>query len=179
MFYPPSPRYLTPGEAALLAKLSGPAKVGLFVDPTDDRIAETLACVSLDVLQVVASPAELGRLRARFGLPVWSVTPVQTTADVPLSMAGADALLLDAKAPPGATRPGGNALPFDWSVLHGWNAPGPWLLAGGLTPCNVAAAIRQTGAPAVDVSSGVERAPGVKDPTLIAAFITAARGPTA
>ena len=79
-------------------------------------------------------------------------------------MGGADALLLDAKPPKDATRPGGNALAFDWGIMRGWAAPGPWLLAGGLTAGNVAEAMRVTGAPAVDVSSGVESAPGVKDP---------------
>jgi phosphoribosylanthranilate isomerase len=83
----------------------------------------------------------------------------------------ADALLIDAKPPKDATRPGGNALPFDWGIMHGWTAPGPWLLAGGLTEQNVAEAIRLTNAPAVDVSSGVESAPGVKDPDLIRAFV--------
>ena len=88
-----------------------------------------------------------------------------------------DGLLLDAKAPPGADLPGGNAQPFDWSVLRGWTAPLPWLLAGGLTPDNVAEAIRISGAPAVDVSSGVETARGLKDPSRIRAFITAAKTP--
>ena len=91
-------------------------------------------------------------------------------------MAGAAALLVEGRAPAGATRPGGNASRFDWSLMSGWQAPGPWLLAGGLTPENVAAAIRAAGAAAVDVSSGVETAPGRKDPVLIRAFIAAARG---
>ncbi|MFN6999209.1 MAG: phosphoribosylanthranilate isomerase, partial [Elioraea tepidiphila] len=88
----------------------------------------------------------------------------------------ADMLLFDAKPPPGATRPGGNAVQIEWSVLHGLAVPLPWLLAGGLTPANVAKAITVSGAPGVDVSSGVERARGVKDPALIRAFIAAARG---
>ena len=100
---------------------------------------------------------------------------VATGADLPPDSGGVDRLLIETKPPAGATRPGGNAVAFDWSVLAGWTAPCPWLLAGGLTPDNVAAAIRATGAPAVDVSSGVERAPGVKDPALIRAFIAAAR----
>jgi len=90
---------------------------------------------------------------------------------LPRDMGGADALLLDAKPPRAATRPGGNALAFDWEIMRGWTAPGPWLLAGGLTVENVAEAVRVTGATAVDVSSGVERAPGVKDPELIREFV--------
>ena len=88
---------------------------------------------------------------------------------------GVERVLLDHKAPPGAPVPGGNASTFDWSILHGWAAPAPWVLAGGLTPGNVANAIRETGAPTVDVSSGVERARGEKDPALIHAFVNAAR----
>ena len=96
-------------------------------------------------------------------------------ADLPLALEGADALLLDAKPPADATRPGGNAVRFDWTLTKGWRAPGPWLLAGGLDPGNVAEAIRLSGTEAVDVSSGVERAKGVKDPALIHAFIRNAR----
>ena len=98
---------------------------------------------------------------------------------MPASAAGFAALLIEAKPPPGATRPGGNATAIDWALLDGWTAPPPWLLAGGLTPANVAAAIRATAAPAVDVSSGVERSKGRKDPDLIRAFIAAAKCPAA
>ena len=166
---------MTPAQAAALATRPGPVRVGLFVEPLDEQVSDTLAAIGLDVLQVVASPACAAALRTRFGLPVWRAAGVSSAADLPVAMDGADALLLDAKAPPGAMRPGGNAARFDWSMLRGWQAPGPWLLAGGLTPGNVAAAVAETGAVAVDVSSGVERAPGVKDPALIEAFITAAR----
>ena len=99
---------------------------------------------------------------------------IATATDLPTAAPGIDALLLDAKPPADATRPGGNARQFDWSLLAGWHAPAPWLLAGGLTPANVAAAIRATGAEAVDVSSGVESTPGVKDAARIAAFVAAA-----
>ena len=175
VFFPPSPRCVTPKAAAALASPSGPACVGLFVDPVDELIAETLAAVNLEVLQVVAAPARIAELRARFGREVWRAVGVASQADLPTGLDGADALLLDAKAPANALLPGGNAHPFDWSVLLGWQAPGPWLLAGGLTPGTVAGAIAQTGARAVDVSSGVERSRGVKDPALIEAFIQAAR----
>jgi phosphoribosylanthranilate isomerase len=174
VFFPPSPRFVTPERVAALATRRAQPRVGLFVDPTDDEIAATLAVAKLDVLQLVAPVERIAAIRGRFGLPVWRALGVSTAADLPLSMQGVDGLLLDAKPPAGATRPGGNAVTFDWSLLHGWTAPGPWLLAGGLTPANVAAAILATGAPGVDVSSGVERAPGVKDPALIEAFLRAA-----
>jgi phosphoribosylanthranilate isomerase len=166
---------VTPDQAASLAQPGGPAKVGLFVDPTDDAIRTTLDAVSLDVLQVVATSSRAAAIRHRFGRPVWRVVGVTGVADLPTAPDGVDGLLLDAKAPPDATIPGGNATVFDWTVLRGWTAPLPWLLAGGLTPGNVAAALAQTGAPAVDVSSGVERSRGVKDPALITAFIEAVR----
>lgn len=177
VFFPRSPRYVTPDRAAELsaAHPGGPARVGLFVEPADADVAAALGAVRLDVLQVHASPARAAALRARFGVPVWSVIAVATDADLPQAAPGIDGLLLDAKAPAGATRPGGNAQSFDWSLLHGWRAPTQWLLAGGLTPANVAEAIRVAGAPAVDVSSGVELAPGVKDPALIRAFVAAAK----
>ncbi|MCC6717185.1 MAG: phosphoribosylanthranilate isomerase [Acetobacteraceae bacterium] len=175
-FFPTSPRHVTPAQAAALAARSGvPTMVGLFVQPTDAEIAATLAAIALDVLQLYTDVARAAAIRSRFGLAVWRPVGVATPADLPRGAAGADALLIEAKPPADATRPGGNAATFDWSILAGWPAPAPWLLAGGLTPDNVAEAIRATGAPAVDVSSGVERTMGVKDPALIAAFCRAAR----
>ncbi len=177
VFFPPSPRYVTPAQAADLAARhpDGPPRVGLFVDPAPEAIAEALAAVRLDVLQLYGR-VDLPALRARFGVAVWRAMGIASAADLPTGAGGADALVLEAKPPPDATRPGGNAARFDWSLLRGWQAPAPWVLAGGLTPDNVAEAIRVTGAPAVDVSSGVERARGVKDPALIRAFIAGARG---
>ncbi len=174
VFFPPSPRHVTPAQAATLATGQA-ARVGLFVDPTDEQVADTLAAIDLDVLQVVAAPARAAALRARFARPVWRAVGVGGAGDLPGTMDGADALLLDARPPDGASRPGGNAVAFDWTALRGWRAPGPWLLAGGLHPGNVAAALDATGASGVDVSSGVESAPGVKDPARIAAFIAAVR----
>jgi phosphoribosylanthranilate isomerase len=177
-FFPPSPRYVTPARARDLAARhkDGPPAVGLFVNPTETMIAEALAEVRLDILQLYGALDALPTLRARFGLPIWRAVGVAAAADLPVSLEGADALLLEAKPPPDATRPGGNAVRFDWTLTQAWRAPGPWLLAGGLDPGNVAEAIRLSGADAVDVSSGVERAKGVKDPALIHAFIRNARG---
>lgn len=178
VFFPPSPRAVTPAMAAILSahRPGGPLRVGLFVHPADDDVARALDAVALDVLQIHGAPERAMALRARFGVPVWQVAPVAERADLPTSAAGVDGLLLDAKPPPNAVLPGGNAQPFDWSVLHGWAAPALWLLAGGLTPGNVAEAVRVSGAEAVDVSSGVERVRGTKDTGLVHAFVAAARG---
>ena len=177
-FFPPSPRHVTPARAAQLAARArhGPIVVGLFVDPTDAAIADALAAVPLDILQIYAAPTRVADIRSRFGVPVWRAVGVSTSADLPGMAEGADALVIEAKPPPDVTRPGGNAVTFDWSVMAGWVPPCDWLLAGGLTPDNVAAAIRATRALAVDVSSGVERLRGVKAPDLVHAFIAAARG---
>lgn len=180
VFFPPSPRALGPAEAAVLAARhpAGPAPVGLFVDPTDADIASVLDVVPLQALQVHAAAERVAAIQAIFGLPVWHAVGVSSQADLPLAAPGVSRLLLDHKAPPGATLPGGNARAFDWAVLRGWAAPAPWVLAGGLHPGNVAEAIRQTGTRAVDVSSGVERERGVKDPALIRAFVEAVRNET-
>ncbi len=185
VFFPRSPRAVTPEQAASLSAIitdaasGGPARVGLFVAPDEADIEAALARVRLDALQLYTDAARAAALRARFGIPVWRAVGLSTSADLPTRMDGSDALVLEARAPEHASRPGGNARAFDWSLLAGWSAPGFWLLAGGLDPANVAAAIRATGASAVDVSSGVERVPGVKDPALIRAFVAAARGSAA
>lgn len=181
VFFRPSPRFITPAQAAALSAMrpGGPDRVGLFVDPTDDEVAAVLATVALDALQVYAAPARAAFLRTRFGRPVWRAVGVGSASDLPNAAEAVDSFLLDAKAPKGASRPGGNAQSFDWSLLRGWPSPLPWLLAGGLEPGNVGHAIALSGAPAVDVSSGVERAPGVKDPALIRAFVQAAKDATA
>ena len=175
-FFPPSPRYVTPQQAAALSERATAvaARVGLFVDPTPDLVSAALEAVRLDALQVYGA-VDIPALRRRFNVPIWRPVGVASAGDLPDASGGADKLLLEAKPPAGATRPGGNATRFDWSLLHDWRAPVPWILAGGLTVGNVAEAIRTTGAEAVDVSSGVERERGVKDPGMIRAFIRNAR----
>ncbi len=177
VFFARSPRHVTADQAAALSarRPGGPPRVGLFVAPEPDEIAAVLQTIRLDALQLYGD-VDFPALRTRFGLPLWRAVGIAAAADLPSDRRAADALLIEAKPPADATRPGGNATRFDWSLLRGWRAPCPWLLAGGLTPDNVADAIRATGAPAVDVSSGVESAPGLKDPARIRAFIAAARG---
>ena len=182
VFFPPSPRAVTPAEAAAIsaAHPGGPARVGLFVDPSDEALAATLAALPLDLIQLhgAETPARVAAVRARFGVPVMKAIGIGAAADlalIPAYAAVSDRLLLDAKPAPDAALPGGNAHPFEWGLLTGAAIGRPWLLAGGLTPANVAQAIRAAGAPGVDVSSGVERARGVKDPALIREFVAAAR----
>lgn len=181
VFFPKSPRAVSADEAAELAAQVPPgvARVGLFVDPDDDLLAATLARVPLDIVQLHGSesPDRVAAVKALAGLPVMKSVGLSGPADLPaLTDYGlvADMLLVDAKPPKGAALPGGNGLAFDWRLLVGRRWLRPWMLAGGLTAQNVAEAIRLTGAPAVDVSSGVETEPGVKDEALIRAFIAAA-----
>ncbi|MDE2517023.1 MAG: phosphoribosylanthranilate isomerase [Rhodospirillales bacterium] len=181
VFFPASPRAILPAQAAALSarapgpQAGGPLRAGLFVDPDAAMIAATLAEVKLDILQIYAPLARAAALAASFGLPFWHPTGVSGRDDLPRDAGSAAALLIETKAPKQATRPGGNGAMFDWRLLRGWTAPAPWLLAGGLTPDNVAEAIAVTGAAGVDVSSGVEAAPGRKDPARIRAFIAAAK----
>lgn len=186
VFFPRSPRAVTPAEAAALAAdvPPGVARVGLFVDPDDALLDAVLAQVPLDMIQLHGreSPDRVAEVRAATGLPVMKAVGIAGPEDLPaLTHYGlvADMLLVDAKPQPGAALPGGNGLAFDWQLLRGRRLLRPWLLAGGLTPLNVAQAIRLTGALGVDVSSGVESAPGVKDSGLIRAFLAAASDPGA
>ncbi len=185
VFFPPSARAVVPAQAAVLARRLPAAitPVGLFVDAGDALIEAVLAEVPLRLLQLhgAETPARCAEVRARFGLPVMKAIGIETHADLDglADYAPAvDRFLLDAKPPPGASIPGGNAMRFDWSLLAGRNIPRPWMLAGGLTPVNVAAAIRESGARGVDVSSGVERTKGVKDMVLMRAFVNAAKNRT-
>jgi len=178
-FYPPSPRFRSSAEAAALASRAAGrvGLVGVFVDPDDAALREAIAAGRLNAVQLHrVSASRRAEVRARFGLPVWAVVEVAQRADLAARhhLEAADRVLYDAKTPAGAL-PGGMGLAFDWSMLSGLAQPLPWGLAGGLSPANVAEAIRITGAPLVDTSSGVESAPGVKDVDRIAAFCEAAR----
>ena len=182
-FFPKSPRYVTPEQARALtlAAPEGLCKVALVVDADDATLDAIVAEVPLDMLQLHGheTPARVAEVKARYGLPVMKVIGVADEADLaPLldySLV-ADQLLIDAKPPKGSVLPGGNGLTFDWRLMVGRKWLKPWMLAGGLTPDNVAQAVRLTGARQVDVASGVESAPGVKDHARIAAFVEAAQG---
>lgn len=182
VFFARSPRNVTVAAAAGLAEgvPPGVAKVALTVDATDAELDAIIAGVPLDMLQLHGSetPDRVAEVRARYGLPVMKAIGISGPEDVDrIATYGrvADQLLVDAKAPGGAVLPGGNGLAFDWTLIARKYWPCPWMLAGGLTPGNVAEAIRMTGARQVDVSSGVESAPGVKDESLIRAFLAAAQ----
>ncbi len=175
-----SPRHLTPDTLAELSPLLPPSvkKVGVTVDPDDMTIDALVRSGGLQVLQLHGKepPERVAQLRQRTGLEVWKVISVKTAADLAAGAAyvgAADMLLYDAKTPEGAALPGGMGQRFDWTLLANHRAPLPWGLSGGLDAGNVAEAIRMTGAPLIDVSSGVESAPGVKDVDKIAAFCKA------
>ena len=180
-FFPKSPRYVDPATAHGLAISIPPGicKVALSVDADNATLDALVAAVPLDMLQLHGkeSPERVAEVRARYGLPVMKALGVATREDLPaldLYGAVADQLLIDAKAPKGSVLPGGNGVTFDWTLLQNRRWPVPWMLAGGLTAENVAQAIRLTGAAQVDVSSGVEKAPGQKTPELIGRFLAAA-----
>ena len=181
VFFPASPRAVTPETAAALSVRAqggpehGPSCVGLFVDPDDAAIARVLDAVALDALQLYASPGRVAAIVQRFGIPAWHALGISGAGQLPHAPGAASLLLVEPRPASGSTLPGGNGIPLDWSMLAGFRPSYPWMLAGGLTPDTVAAAIRATGAPAVDVSSGVERARGVKDPALIRRFVAEAR----
>ena len=182
-FHPTSPRNLPYAKAAELAlRARGRARiVALLVDPADAAVARALDAIQPDFVQLHGreSPQRLAELRSRFGRPLIKAMAVAEADDLnavasyePVT----DMFLFDARAPKGATRPGGHGVAFDWRLLQHRRILRPWLLAGGLTPENVALALAVSGAPGVDVSSGVEVGPGIKDPQLIQAFVAAARG---
>ncbi len=182
VFFPPSPRHLALDSAQRLgARVAGRArKVALTVDANDETHAAVIAALAPDYLQLHGSetPARVRELREKFRLPVIKAIGVSAAVDLAAIDAYTgmvDIILLDAKPPKDATRPGGNARSFDWTILKGVAIAMPWMLSGGLNHGNVAEALRITGAPAVDVSSGVESAPGVKDAALIADFCARAR----
>ncbi|MBS0564643.1 MAG: phosphoribosylanthranilate isomerase [Proteobacteria bacterium] len=183
VFFARSPRHLALDDAGALALTvpQGVAKVALTVDATDAELDAITEAVPLDMLQLHGkeSPARVAEVKARYGLPVMKAVGLSERADLAaldLYQGVADQILVDAKPPKGAALPGGNGLAFDWTLLLGRVWRRPWMLAGGLTPGNVALAVRSTNARQVDVSSGVETAPGIKDSGLIAAFVAAAQG---
>jgi len=183
VFFPKSPRHLEAAAATALAHKvpAGVAKVALTVNASDEELDRIVETVPLDMLQLHGkeTPQRVAQVRDRFGLPVMKaigVAEAEDLAAIDLYSEVADQLLIDAKPPRNSELPGGNGLSFDWRLLAGrkyWRRP--WMLAGGLTPENVAEAARMTGARQVDVSSGVESAPGVKDADKIRTFIDATR----
>ncbi len=183
VFYPPSPRNLTPEAAAPLIERvpSSVIRVGLFVDPSDAKIDAVLTQTRLDLVQLHGSetPERVAEIKSRTSLPAMKVVRLASADDLDAAHAyegTADRLLFDAKPPAHMKEalPGGNALVFDWELLAGSNWPVPWMLAGGLTADNIGEAVRISGARALDVSSGVEDRPGVKNIEKIRAFLAAA-----
>lgn len=177
VFYPPSPRFVSPAQARILHQAApevhagGPLRVGLFVKPQADEIEKALQEVPLDILQLYTTPDEARRLGDLFGLPVWLACGVSRSSDLPRDTSGMNGFVIEAPAAPTDTRPGGLGKNFDWTLTQNWTAPLPWLLAGGLTHDNVQDALTTSGAPAVDVSSGVESAPGIKSFELMEKFV--------
>jgi phosphoribosylanthranilate isomerase len=181
-FFPKSPRFVRPSRAAeLAARVADRAEiVAVSVDMDDAGLTEIVQTIRPDWLQLHGSEnaERIAHVRKRFGRQVMKAIPIAERSDLDRALAFsrvADRLLLDAKPPKDAILPGGNGAPFDWTLLHGFDPDVPYLLSGGLAPGNVAEAIAISGAPGVDVSSGVETAPGRKNPALIAAFVANAR----
>ena len=182
MFFPASPRNLDPETARRLAEpVQGRAKIcAVTVDPADAELDVIARVLQPDLIQLHGreDPGRVRAIAGRTGAGVIKVLPVSDAADLAASQAFdglASHLMFDARPPKDATRPGGLGARFDWSLLAGRRFERPWFLAGGLDPWNVAEAVAASGAPIVDVSSGVERGPGLKDPALISAFLEAVK----
>ena len=179
VFFAPSPRNLSREIAAQLGARvpARVARVGVFVDPDDALLEASISAGQLDALQLhKITPARASAIAARTGLEIWAAIAVKQRADLDRARAyqgAASRILYDARTPENATLPGGMGIRFDWSLLDGFDHPLPWALSGGLDPVNVPEAIRRTGASLVDVSSGVESSPGVKNADKIAAFLKA------
>jgi phosphoribosylanthranilate isomerase len=186
VFFPASPRHLSLGAARDLgARVNGRArKVALSVDADDASLENSIEALGPDLLQLHGKEtiARVRDIKAKFGVPVMKVIAVESAADL-AGVAGyaavSDRILFDARAPKDATRPGGLGTPFDWRLLENVKLSVPFMVSGGINVANVAEALRITRADSVDVSSGVERAPGLKDPQMIRAFIGAARAAAA
>ncbi len=179
MFFAPSPRNLALGQASALAARipDHVGRVGVFVDPDDALVDAAIAAGNLSTLQLhKVTPARAAALRNRTGLNIWATVAIRARSDLNGARAfdgAADRILYDAKTPEGSALPGGMGVRFDWALLDGFRHPLPWALSGGLDATNVGEAIAQTRATLVDVSSGVETAPGIKDMDKIAAFLKA------
>ena len=183
VFFGKSPRYVTPERAGELTRNipENIIRVGLVVDGDDETLAEIVARAGIGMLQLhgTEAPGRVKDIRKRFGLPVMKVLPVAIADDLAHAKdyeGIADRLMFDASPPEGAARPGGNARAFDWALLKGKTFALPWMLAGGLNAENLGRAVKTSGAKAVDVSSGVEDAPGCKNPDKIRTFLAAAKG---
>ncbi|MBP7003632.1 phosphoribosylanthranilate isomerase [Amaricoccus sp.] len=181
VFYPASPRHVSPADARWIAagRPEGLKLVALTVDATDAEIEAILGEIPVEMLQLhgAESPERAAAVRERFGLPVMKAVGVSEEGDLdglPDYAGAVDMILVDARPPAGAELPGGNGVAFDWRLVRDVGWPAPWMLAGGLTPENVAEAVRLTGAERVDVSSGVEKARGIKDRARMEAFVKAA-----
>jgi phosphoribosylanthranilate isomerase len=184
VFHPKSPRFVSLEQAAALAaRMRGRLKIVALITDMDDAGIEALVkSVRLDFLQLhgVESARRTAYIRGKFGVPVIKALAVADSTDLAAAAEYANAvdmLMFDARPPVGASRPGGHGAAFDWKILAGRSFTKPWFLAGGLDPENIARAIELSGASQVDVSSGVESAPGVKDAARIAAFVTNAKSP--
>ncbi|MGP1353619.1 MAG: phosphoribosylanthranilate isomerase [Parasphingopyxis sp.] len=182
VFYEPSPRNLRPREAPALVKNvpKSMKRVGVFVEPEDSLLERAITAARLDIVQLHGNerPERLKTIKARHDVEIWKAIPVSKASDLARAQEyrdQADLILFDARTPKASRLPGGMGIAFDWSLLNKFNHKSEWGLSGGLTPENVAEAIAITAAPLVDVSSGVEREAGVKDPARIAAFIEAVR----
>jgi len=181
VFFPPSPRHMSLADLRWVAeeRPAGLALVALTVDARDAELEGIVEAIPIDIMQLhgAESPERVAEVRERFGKPVMKAVGVADEGDLdglPDYADVVDMLLIDARPPRNAVLPGGNGIAFDWRLIQGRHWPAPWMLAGGLTPDNVAEAVRLTGAEQVDVSSGVEFARGIKDPLRIAAFLRAA-----
>lgn len=182
-FFPRSPRYVTTDAAARLARAvrAGPGKVvAVTVDPDDDLVDEIARVLKPDLIQLHGreTPARVSQIKARTSLGVIKVLSVSDAPDIDAGGAYeglVDHLMFDARPPTGSVLPGGMGAQFDWDLLAGRRYARPYFLAGGLDPWNLSEAVRRSGAPMVDVSSGVERGPGLKDPALITAFLDAVK----
>ena len=180
VFFPKSPRHVPLHRAVELAgRARGKAAiVALTVDAGDALLSEIAGALRPDMLQLHGGETgdRVEAIRSRTGIPVMKAAGIAGSADLAEVLEiRADRLLLDAKPPRDAQRPGGNGVAFDWTILAGFQPRSPWFLSGGLNPANVAEAVRATGSPGVDVSSGVESSPGRKDPALIEQFVAAVR----